>query len=410
MAFDLLTNLDMHKNQLLNALLQLLSADPGSPTEGLVYHNNTDHCVHFYNGTAWIVLGRLDQLTAPAADVAMNSHKITGLAAPGSGTDAVNRDYVLGRTVNDLTAPSADFAMNNHKITGLATPTDATDAATRGYVLGLKVTDLTAPSTDWSVNSHKITSLSDGTGANDAVNKGQLDAAVAGYSWKSSVRAATTVTGTLASSFANGQVIDTVTLATGDRILIKNQDTGSENGIYVVAASGAPTRATDFDSAAEALGAAVFIREGGQQDTAWVCTNNTITLGSTALTFAQFTGGSLPTAGAGLTITGPTLDVIAGATPGTAGPGGGLKVNVDDVVIDTDVVVRKKAYDVGDNSSTSITLTHNLGTQDVTVSVYDKSSPYAEVHPEVRHATTNTVILVFAVAPTTAQYRAVIHG
>jgi hypothetical protein len=119
--------------------------------------------------------------------------------------------------------------------------------------------------------------------------------ALANGAFKTYVRAATTANGTLASSFANGQVIDGVTLATGDRILLKNQSTGSENGIYTVNASGAPTRATDADIGGELVSALIAISEGATlADGLWICTTNApITLGSTALTFAQFTGGGM---------------------------------------------------------------------------------------------------------------------
>jgi hypothetical protein len=108
-------------------------------------------------------------------------------------------------------------------------------------------------------------------------------------SWKAPVRVATTAAGTLASSFENGDTIDGVVLATGDRILIKDQATGSQNGIYVVAASGAPTRATDFDGTGEAEGAAVLVRDGTVNgDAIFLLTNNgTVTIGSTALTFTR---------------------------------------------------------------------------------------------------------------------------
>lgn len=109
-------------------------------------------------------------------------------------------------------------------------------------------------------------------------------------SWKTPVRVATTATGTLASAYENGDTVDGVTLATGDRILIKNQSTGGENGIYTVNASGAPTRATDCDAAAEFIGATVFVSEGTTNaDTVWICTTNaTITVGTTATTWTQY--------------------------------------------------------------------------------------------------------------------------
>lgn len=329
MAFDLLTNLDLHKNQLLNAIGQLLASDPGSPTEGQFYANTTDHTLHFYNGSAWIVLGRLDQISAPTASVAMNSQKITGLL--------------------------------------------------------------------------------DGTSAQDAVSKAQLDAAVAGLKWKTAVRAATSAAGTLASSFENGDVVDGVTLATGDRILVKDQASGGENGIYTVNASGAPTRGTDADSATEITQAAVFVQEGTvNADSGWVNTTNApITLGTTATVWAQFTGATV-TAGAGLTSSGSTINAIAGAAVVTGGPGGGLKVAADEINIDKDIVGIKYAADVGDGSTTSIVVTHSLGSKDVTVAVYDKTTPFAQVYPEVRMTSTTTITLVFAVAPTSAQYRCVV--
>lgn len=121
-----------------------------------------------------------------------------------------------------------------------------------------------------------------------------IAAAIAGLSWKQSVRVATTANGTLATAFANGQTVDGVTLATGNRILLKDQSSGAENGIYVVAASGAPTRATDADSGAELLNASVYVQEGTTNaDTQWTCTTNaTITIGSTSLTWAQFNSSS----------------------------------------------------------------------------------------------------------------------
>jgi phage-related tail fiber protein len=167
-----------------------------------------------------------------------------------------------------------------------------------------------------NLNARQITNLADGSAATDAVTKQQLDAAVRGLDWKASVRAATTVAGTLASSFENGDAIDGVTLATGDRILIKDQASGAENGIYVVAASGAPTRAVDADASAEVTsGLAVTVTEGttNGDKTYVLTTNDPITLDTTALTFSLLGGASSPvTAGNGLTLSGSTLDVGAG--------------------------------------------------------------------------------------------------
>jgi hypothetical protein len=110
--------------------------------------------------------------------------------------------------------------------------------------------------------------------------------------WKEPVRVATTGAGTLASSFQNGNVIDGVTLVTGDRILIKNQAAPAENGIYTVNATGAPTRATDMDIWDEVPGATVFVNVGtANADQFWFCTSNPGgTLGTTAITWSQISG------------------------------------------------------------------------------------------------------------------------
>lgn len=142
----------------------------------------------------------------------------------------------------------------------------------------------------------------------------QLDALRTGQFWKQAVRVATTAAGTLATDFENGDTIDGVVLATGDRILIKDQATGSENGIYVVNASGAPTRTTDFDAQADNLaGATVGVQEGtANGETKWTCsTNNPITVGSTTITFVD--AGSTAYTGTSnrITVTGNQIDIAA---------------------------------------------------------------------------------------------------
>jgi hypothetical protein len=115
----------------------------------------------------------------------------------------------------------------------------------------------------------------------------------AGLTWKRPVRVATTAADTLASSFEAGDMLDGVTLVEGDRILIKDQATGAENGIYLVAASGAPTRAADFDQDEDISGAVAFVSEGtANSNKVFVCTTNEpIVLSTTTLVFAELSGG-----------------------------------------------------------------------------------------------------------------------
>jgi hypothetical protein len=176
--------------------------------------------------------------------------------------------------------------------------------------------------------------------ANDNFTELYAAFAASGASWKSPVRAATTGAGTLATSFENGDTLDGVTLATGDRILIKDQAAPAENGIYVVAASGAPARAADADAGTELVNAAVLVAEGtANADKLFICTTNApITLNTTGLTFVDFTPGlalevqdegspedsavvEINFVGAGVTVTNPGAGQVEVTIPG-GGAGG----------------------------------------------------------------------------------------
>lgn len=188
--------------------------------------------------------------------------------------------------------------------------------------------------------------------ATDVAIKSYVDGVAQGLDTKASVRAATTATGALATAYQNTSVIDGVTLATNDRILIKDQSTGSENGIYTVNASGAPTRATDADSNTEVTSNMyAFVEEGTvNADTGWVLTNNgAIVLGTTALVFTQFSGAGAVTAGNGLTQSGTTINAV-----GTANR---IVVNANDIDIGTDVVTLTGSQTLTNKTLTSPTMT-----------------------------------------------------
>jgi phage-related tail fiber protein len=251
------------------------------------------------------------------------------------------------------------------------------------------------------LQGQKITGLADGSAATDAVTFQQFQAGIRGLDWKDSVRAATTGNITLSAT----QTVDGVALAVNDRVLVKDQTTASANGIYVVQA-GAWVRAADADVSAEVTsGMAVSVEEGTTNgDKAFILTtNNPITLNTTALSFSVLGGGGATySAGNGITLTGSTFSVNAAA-------GGGISVAAGGVSVDTAVVVRKYAVNIGTGAATSIAVNHALGTRDVTVAVYDNTT-WEEVLPDVIHTDANNVTITFAVAPASNAYRVVVHA
>ena len=147
-----------------------------------------------------------------------------------------------------------------------------------------------------------------GTPSSDlhAATKGYVDSVAEGLQIKSSVRVATTASAALTTDYENGDEIDGITLATGDRILIKDQTDAKENGIYTVNASSAPTRTDDFDIGSSAKGAFVFVEEGTTNaDKGFVCTNNNGSdiIGTNNLEFTLFSGAGSITVSGGTGVT-----------------------------------------------------------------------------------------------------------
>lgn len=251
------------------------------------------------------------------------------------------------------------------------------------------------------LQNQRAQNLGSPSAGTDAANKDYVDNSLRGLRWKDAVRAATTANITLSGL----QTVDGVALAANDRVLVKNQTTGSANGIYS-AQSGAWVRTTDADTGAElAPGTAVTVTEGtvnGDKIFNLTSPDTIPTLGTTSLVFSQVGGGSGTTyvAGAGLTGT-TTFDV---------GQGTGIIVTADAVAIDTSVVTRKVAANVGDGSATAIVVTHSLGTRDVDVTVRTVAAPYEEVLVDNEATDANTVTLRFGTAPASGAYRAIISG
>ncbi len=198
-----------------------------------------------------------------------------------------------------------------------------------------RLDQMAAPTASVSLNSQKITNLADPTSAQDAATKNYVDQVAQGLDVKASVRAATTNNITLSGT----QTVDGVALSVDDRVLVKSQTSQAANGIYLVKA-GAWVRSSDADTWDELVSAFVFVESGtSNADNGYVCTVDPGgTLGTTAVTWDQFSGAGQITAGNGLTKTGNTLDV-----------------NVDNVTLDivSDNLQIKSTY-VGQSSITTL--------------------------------------------------------
>jgi hypothetical protein len=273
------TNLNLNQNELQNGKFQVVASDPSTGNfEGRLIYNSTEKTIKYYNGTAWkkaIVSVEAAGSASAALTINESNGSITITPNLATSSNAGVMSTSDKSKLDDATADATPSKLVIRDASGnfkAATPTDSAHVATKGYV----------------------------------------DSARSGLDVKQSVRAATTAPVLLASGLENGDTVDGVVLATGNRVLVKDQSSGSENGIYVVQASGAAVRAEDFDSSAEVTaGAFTFVEEGTiNGDTGFVLTtNDTITLGTTALTFTQFSGTGQITAGDGLSKDGATLNV-----------------------------------------------------------------------------------------------------
>lgn len=250
---------------------------------------------------------------------------------------------------------------------------------------------------------------SDPTTATDLVTKQYADRLIQGVSdLKDPVRGTTTANIAI-TTLINALSHDGVVYATGDRILVKNNTDASENGIYVIGASGTGTRAADFNVSDEATrGASTTVLEGTTKGTGTsqanpvtyvLITPDPIVLATTSLTFAPIGGTSSSSTadGLGLELSGSQFALELDGTTLQKGTSG-LKVNEA-------VVVKKFAADCVVTTNPQ-TFTHGLGTNDVTVDVWESDE---RVFPDITKGA-GTVIVDWGGAPTSAQYRVVIHG
>lgn len=298
MSRSFLTSLNLNKNELLNARIQNLATAPGSPVEGQVYFDTTYGALRQYDGTVWKTYTK-------------------------SG-DIVNGDIAANAAIDNSKLATNPLDRSNHFNTQLSSTISDFDEAVQATHLN----SLTVPNGNVDINEYRVTNVSDPIDPLDAANKQYVDAARSGLTVKEPVHVATTEQ----ISLTGVQTIDNHLTEVGNRVLVKDQTSATENGIYVVA-SGAWSRAADADEDFEVTsGLFVFVQKGDVNgDNGYVLvTNDPIELGVTPLEFVQFSGAGQVIAGDGLTKNLNQLDVV--------GTDHRITVNADSVDIASDYV------------------------------------------------------------------------
>ena len=434
MAQKFLTNVDLNQNQLINATFEVLAANPSSGNfEGRMYFNSATFTVMVYANGAWrksvhsIVSGGGAGI-AEALTVSESNGTVT-LTLNVADTDSAGLlPAAMWQMLTDATADATASKLVKRDSNGnakVATPTDAAHIATKGYV----------------------------------------DAARQGLDVKQSVRVATTGAINLSSDLQAGDTIDGVTLVAGDRVLVKNQSTALENGIYVAVSSGAASRSSDANGTADTgelkPGTFTFVEEGTtNSDKGFVVsTNGTITIDTTAIAWTQFSGAGSFTSGNGLSqdgntinvnvvadrtaITGDAVDIastyvgqssittlgtittgvwngtdVAVADGGTgAGDAAsartnlGIKTTAGAVTTSTSTLARIASQGCAASASgtSTTTVTHNFNTLDVSVQIVEVAGGATVIGDVVRNnADTVTVTLLGTIS--SGDYRIVVTG
>ena len=248
----------------------------------------------------------------------------------------------------------------------------------------------------------RITNLAAGAANGEPVVFEQLNAAIEGVAWKDSCRVASQVNVTLTSP---GATIDGISMVSGDRVLIRAQTTQSENGIYIWNGAATPmTRSLDASTSDELEQAITTVEEGTSAAVSYRQSQVNFTLGSGNIIWVTF--------GQSSSVASETVAGVAEiATQAETDAG------TDDARIVTSLKLAtyanrklKFSANVGDGSATSIAVTHNLNTRDVTVQVWETSGSFREIFVEKQLTSVNQVTLVFDTAPTANQYRVVVLG
>lgn len=417
----------------------LLAGRPAAGEAGRLYYATDNYLLYFDDGTTWTQINNFGTVTAQTsygassgngsstnfarADHTHGTPALTNTtpqalaiganSAVGTGTAPAREDHVHEMpdfgNVSAQTSFGAGSGNGSSVDVARADHTHGTPTHDNAAHSAINLSALTVPTANVAFATYKITGLGNPTDDQDAATKYYVDQAVQGLTWKAAANLLSTVNVALTGSTGTLNIDTYGALTSADagyRIVLTNQTDDTQDGIYVYADNGTNytlTRSTDGNPYSELIGASIYIQEGTTKaGTSWVQSNHYLT-SFAGQVWVQIAGPGTLTAGNGINITSNVVSAVVAA-------GGGLSLSGSGLAIDTAVVVRKYAANVGDATNTSYTITHNLGTKDVVVSVYDNASPYAEVVCDVQHTSTTAITLLFSVAPTSNQYRVVVNG
>lgn len=281
--------------------------------------------------------------------------------ASGSGTTSISLTLAnSGVSAGTTSGITVDAKGRITAITGLGASDIPTLTAAKisdfdTTVQANRLDEMAAPTGAVDFNSQKITGLATPTADSDGASKGYVDSVAQGLDVKDSVKVATTASITLSGL----QSIDGVTVSADDRVLVKDQSTGSENGLYL-AKSGSWARADDLAAGVDAAGVFVFIESGSTQaDQGFVCTSDSgsAVVGTNSLAFTQFSGSGSFTAGDGLDLTGTTFSADIKANSGVVISGGEIALDLDASSITGSLGIA----DGGTNATSASAARTNLG-------------------------------------------------
>jgi len=383
MAQKFLNGIDLTKTYMHNAAIQVLASAPSSPVLGQIYFDSALLGLRVWDGTAWVERAT-DALLLGGQNSAYHRDRGNHTGTQTASTISNFDTQVRTSRLDQMAAPTAAVSLNSQRLTNMANPTSGSDGVNlttlQSYVQGVEQR-LTA---DYATTAALPTlTYSNGTAGVGATLTATANAALA---------------------------VDGQSPTAGSLVLVKDQASAFQNGLYTVTqagSAGAPfilTRHTSLDESAEITGALIAIEAGtANVGRLYLLTaTSAVTVGTTALNFTYVNGPTTYTGSNGVNVSGLNIT-------GVADPSGGLTVGASGFAAGSSIP-RIYRGNVGDGTSTSITVTHNLNTRDVQVSLIEAASPYNLVETDVQAATVNTVTLIFTVAPTTNQYRVLVVG